>query len=104
MRADQKRSIGFLVDRVNEILQGVEPVQLSEVIDHIEHVIDVAGIDHVGLGTDFDGVNYLPEHLQDATDFPVITGALIERGYAEKEIAKVMGGNLLRVFEENIGM
>lgn len=90
-------------EKILEILKDVNPVQLSDVIDQIEHVIHVAGIDHVGLGSDFDGVNYLPEQLQDATDYPLITQALLERGYTQEEIAKIMGENLLRVFKENIG-
>ena len=73
---------------------------LSALIDHIDHVAQVAGIDHVGLGSDFDGFPILPEGLQSAADLPRITAALVERGYREEQLAKLLGGNLLRVFAE----
>jgi membrane dipeptidase len=72
---------------------------LSRLIDHIDHIAKVAGIDHVGLGSDFDGVNgQLPEGLDSAADLPKITQALLDRGYSAKECRKILGGNLLRVF------
>ncbi|MGA7155538.1 MAG: dipeptidase [Acidobacteriaceae bacterium] len=71
---------------------------LSSLIDHIDHVIQVAGIDHVGLGSDFDGFPILPEGLNSAADLPKITSALVERGYREDQLMKLLGGNLLRVF------
>lgn len=71
---------------------------VHDVLDHIEHVIDVAGVDHVGLGSDFDGVPALPEQLEDVSTYPVITQGLLDRGYAEVEIRKVLGENLMRVF------
>ena len=74
---------------------------LSRLIDHIDHVAKVAGIDHVGLGSDFDGVSgATPQGLNSAADLPKITQALLERGYSEQDIRKVLGGNLLRVFRE----
>jgi membrane dipeptidase len=73
---------------------------LSSLIDHFEHVIHVAGVDHVGIGTDFDGIQFLPEGLQDAADLPKITAALIDRGYNAEQLRKLLGGNLLRVFAD----
>ena len=74
---------------------------LSALIDHIDHVAKVAGIDHVGLGSDFDGVNgLLPEGIDSAADLPKITTALMERGYSAEDCRKILGGNLLRVFRE----
>ncbi|MEW6736513.1 MAG: membrane dipeptidase [Acidobacteriota bacterium] len=73
---------------------------LSLLIDHIEHVIKVAGVDHVGLGSDFDGVPSLPEGMQDIAQLPSITYELLRRGYKEREIRKVLGENFLRVFAE----
>jgi len=73
---------------------------LRALIDHIDHVAQVAGIDHVGLGSDFDGFPILPEGLQSAAELPKITAALAERGYREEQLAKLLGGNLLRVFGE----
>jgi len=74
---------------------------LSVLIDHIDHIAKVAGIDHVGLGSDFDGVGgQLPEGLDSAADLPKITAALMERGYSAEDCRKILGGNLLRVFRE----
>ncbi len=73
----------------------------SVLIDHIDHIAKVAGIDHVGLGSDFDGVSgQLPEGLDSPADFPKITAALMERGYSAEDCRKILGGNLLRVFRE----
>jgi len=70
-------------------------------IDHIDHVAKVAGIDHVGLGSDFDGVSgALPEGMDSVADLPKITQALLERGYRASDIKKILGGNVLRVFRE----
>jgi membrane dipeptidase len=74
---------------------------LSLLIDHIDHIAKVAGIDHVGLGSDFDGVNgQLPEGIDSAADLPKITAALMARGYSAEDCRKILGGNLLRVFRE----
>jgi membrane dipeptidase len=74
---------------------------LTALIDNIDHVVKIAGIDHVGLGSDFDGVsNLLPEGIDSAADLPKISQALMERGYSAEDIRKVLGGNLLRVFRE----
>jgi membrane dipeptidase len=69
---------------------------LSMVVDHIEHIIRVAGIDHVGIGSDFDGVSRLPVGLEDVTCYPSITQELLTRGYSEEEIHKILGGNIFR--------
>ena len=74
---------------------------LSVVIDHIDHIAKVAGVDHVGIGSDFDGVNgQLPESLDSPADLPKITAALVARGYSAEDCRKILGGNLLRVFGE----
>jgi membrane dipeptidase len=70
----------------------------SALIDHIDHVAQVAGIDHVGLGSDFDGFPILPHGLSSAADLPKITAALVERGYRADQLNKLLGENLLRVF------
>jgi membrane dipeptidase len=72
-------------------------VGIGDVADHIEHVRKIAGVDHVGLGSDFDGVAALPEGMNSVADLPKITQALVERGYTAEEIHKILGGNLLRV-------
>jgi len=74
---------------------------LSVLIDHIDHIAKVAGIDHVGLGSDFDGISgQLPEGIDSAADLPKITEALMARGYTAEDCRKILGGNLLRVFRE----
>ena len=74
---------------------------LSSLIDHIDHIAKVAGIDHVGLGSDFDGVSgATPQGIDSAADLPKITQALVDRGYNADDIRKILGGNLLRVFRQ----
>jgi membrane dipeptidase len=74
---------------------------LSMLIDHIDHIAKVAGVDHVGIGSDFDGVSgQLPEGLDSPADLPKITQALLDRGYSAEDCRKILGGNLLRVFRE----
>ena len=73
----------------------------KSLIDHIDHIAKVAGVDHVGLGSDFDGVSgALPQGMDSAADLPRITQALLDRGYREEDIRKILGGNLMRVFRE----
>ncbi|HYE64857.1 MAG TPA: membrane dipeptidase [Pyrinomonadaceae bacterium] len=76
------------------------PTPLSVLIDHIDHIAKVAGVDHVGLGSDFDGVSSLPEEMQDVSQLPNITYELLRRGYSERDILKVLGENFLRAFAE----
>ena len=73
---------------------------VHNVVDHIEHIIKVAGVDHVGLGSDFDGVSAVPKQLEDVSCYPMITQELLNRGYTKADIHKVLGGNLLRVFRQ----
>ena len=73
---------------------------LSKLIDHIDYIVKVAGIDHVGLGADFDGAMDFPEGAQDVSMLPNITYELLKRGYSEKDIRKILGGNFLRLFAE----
>ena len=73
----------------------------SLLIDHIDHIAKVAGVDHVGLGSDFDGINgQLPQGIDSPADLPKITAALMARGYSAEDCRKILGGNLLRVFRE----
>ena len=73
------------------------PVTLAEVVDQIDHAVKVGGIDHVGIGTDFDGINCAPADLSSYDKFPALTRALLEKGYSAEDIKKIYGGNLLRV-------
>jgi membrane dipeptidase len=70
---------------------------VHDVVDHIEHIIQVAGIDHVGIGSDFDGVTQLPKQLEDVSCYPYITQELLNRGYSPADVHKVLGANVLRV-------
>ncbi len=74
-------------------------VTWTAIVDHIEHAVKVAGIDHVGLGSDFDGA-IMPLGMEDASKLPKITGELLRRGYSERDVTKILGGNLLRVMEQ----
>jgi membrane dipeptidase len=80
----------------------IPPVPLSRLIDHIDHAVKVAGIDHVGLGSDFDGISTCPVGLEDVSKLPLITEELVKRGYSDKDIRKILGGNLLRLVEKTM--
>lgn len=73
----------------------------ENVLKHIDHLVAKAGIDHVAIGSDFDGIESPPQELEDVTKFPVLTKALLERGYSKEDVAKIMGLNFLRVLKEN---
>lgn len=73
------------------------------VADHIEHIIKVAGIDHVGLGSDFDGISTAPKQMEDVSMFPNLTQVLLERGYTREQIHKILGGNVLRALRQAEG-
>ncbi len=83
-----------------EAANPLPPLPISKLIDHIDHIVKVAGIDHVGLGADFDGANDMPEGAQDVSMLPNITFELLKRGYSERDIRKILGENFLRVFAE----
>src|ERR1051326_5458341 len=81
-----------------EAANPLPPLPISKLIDHIDYIVKVAGIDHVGIGADFDGANDMPEGAQDVSMLPNITYELLKRGYSEQDIKKILGENLLRVF------
>ena len=81
----------------------VDPPTFDMLMAHIEHAIKIAGIDHVGIGSDFDGVPSLPKGMEDVTKLPRITEALLQKGYSEQDIKKVLGGNFMRVIREVTG-
>ena len=86
------------IDR--EFAAKIGRAPFNSLIDHFDHVIRVAGIDHVGIGTDFDGIPVPPDGIDSAADLPKITVALMARGYTADDMKKLLGGNLLRVFRE----
>lgn len=83
-----------------EAAHPLPPLPISKLIDHIDHIVKVAGIDHVGLGADFDGAVDMPQDAQDVSMLPNITYELLKRGYSERDIRKILGENLLRAFTQ----
>ncbi len=73
---------------------------VQTVVDHIDHIVKLVGVDHVGLGGDYEGVSLMPRQLEDVSGYPYITQELLNRGYSEPDIHKIMGGNLLRALRE----
>jgi membrane dipeptidase len=73
---------------------------VSDVADHIEHIIQLVGVDHVGVGSDFDGISDTPTGLEDVSAYPALIEELLRRGLSDEEIRKIAGGNLLRVWSE----
>jgi membrane dipeptidase len=101
------KSVNFVeVDRIErEWAAKIPRPPLKSLIDHIDHIAKVAGVDHVGLGSDFDGVSgATPQGIDSAADLPKITQALLDRGYSAEDIKKILGGNLMRVFREVEGV
>lgn len=94
-------SVPLKIDRAfykERLASSLQRPSLERVVDHIDHVARVAGIDHVGIGSDFDGFGILPAGLESAADLPKITASLATRGYTSEQLRKILGGNLLRVF------
>jgi membrane dipeptidase len=104
---DQRKAAGQPLTYIDEDRIGREWAAkiprppLSSLIDHIDHIAKIAGVDHVGLGSDFDGVSgATPQGIDSAADLPNVTQALLDRGYSADNIRKILGGKLLRVFRE----
>jgi len=89
-------------DRVRRetFAKRLPPVTVSRLVDHIDHIVKLVGIDHVGIGSDFDGVQSTLSDLPDVAALPNLTRELLRRGYSEEDIHKILGGNMLRVMEE----
>lgn len=90
----------FLFAKYAEEVKAMRP-PLSVLLDHLDYIVTLIGVDHVGLGSDFDGVNSLPQQLDDVTAMPLITNELLKRGYSKKDIRKILGANFLRVLKAN---
>ena len=102
MKSEGKEVNYIELDRIErEWIAKIPRPPLKSLIDHIDHIAKVAGVDHVGLGSDFDGVSgATPQGINSAADLPKITQALLDRGYTAEDIHKILGGNLMRVFRE----
>ncbi|MDZ4795156.1 MAG: dipeptidase [Bacteroidota bacterium] len=90
----------YLFEKYPDEVKGLRP-PLSLLLDHLDYIVKLVGVDYVGLGSDFDGVNSLPAGLDGVQDFPKVTEELVKRGYSKKDIRKILGGNFLRVFAAN---
>ena len=89
--------IAFVRSFINDNPQNAS---VKDIVDHIEHVVELVGTEHVGLGSDFDGAK-MPRNISDVSDYPKITKELLKRGYTKEEVKKILGKNILRVLEEN---
>jgi membrane dipeptidase len=89
-------------DRVRreEFAKRLPAVSVSRLVDHIDHIVKLVGIDYVGIGSDFDGVQATLSDLPDVASLPNLTRELLKRGYSESDVDKILGGNMLRVMEE----
>lgn len=76
---------------------------VEDVADHVDHAVRVSGIDHVGIGSDFDGIAGTANGLEDVSKMPALIAALLNRGYSERDLKKILGGNFLRVVREVVG-
>lgn len=97
---DEWNIVDHLYKKYPTEVEAMRP-PLSMLMDHIDYIVKLVGVDYVGLGSDFDGINLTPQQLDDVTSYPLITKALVEKGYSKKGIAKILGGNFLRVFRAN---
>jgi membrane dipeptidase len=83
-----------------EKTQATPPSSVGDVADHIDHIRDVAGIDHIGIGSDFDGLPGMPDGLEDVSKYPALFGELADRGYTDEDLTKIAGQNVLRVMRD----
>jgi membrane dipeptidase len=85
-------------EKYKDKLLNIRP-SLSVLLDHLDYIVNLVGVDYVGMGSDFDGIEAPPLELNGVEDYPLITKSLLERGYSKKDIQKILGGNFIRVFE-----
>jgi len=90
----------LLSDKYKTESEAIKPT-IEQLMQHFDHIVKLIGINHVGIGSDFDGINSAPQSLSTVLDYPNFTKALIARGYSNKDIKKVLGGNFLRVYRSN---
>lgn len=85
--------------RQREYARRLPPVNVARIVDHIDHIVKLVGVDHVGIGSDFDGVQITPSDLATIAELPNLTKELLRRGYSETDVSKILGGNMLRVMD-----
>ncbi len=96
----QEYALSMQTDKYAVETEAIRPA-LSSLLAHLDYIVSLAGVDHVGIGSDFDGITSSPQSLNDVTSYPLITKALLEKGYSKKDINKILGGNVLRVLKAN---
>ncbi|MEM9660665.1 MAG: membrane dipeptidase, partial [Planctomycetota bacterium] len=96
---DRDREVDALLARWDDAHPATRG-SIHDVIDHIDHIVMLAGIDHVGLGSDYDGVSLLPQQLEDASCYPYITQALLDRGYSDQDVRQILGRNAVRALRD----
>ena len=89
--------------RSREFARRLPPVYVSRIVDHIDHIVKLVGVDHVGIGSDFDGVQSTTADLATIADLPNLTKELLQRGYSASDVEKILGGNMLRVMDAQQG-
>jgi membrane dipeptidase len=97
---DAKRASAEYLAWLEKSMTEMEPGTLAQVADHIDHIVKVAGIDHVGYGADFGSLSNHPTGLEDVSRYPYLTAELLRRGYTDAQVKKIIGGNLLRVMRD----
>lgn len=97
----EKISASRKYNRLPKELKFQADTKLESLLDHIDYLVGKVGIDHVAVGSDYDGIESTPQYLEDVSKFPLLTKALLERGYNKEDIAKIMGLNFLRIMKEN---
>lgn len=97
---DPKKSSTEYLAWLTNMMNTMEPGTLNQVADHIDHIVSVAGIDHVGYGADFGEIPNHPKGLEDVSRYPYLTAELLRRGYTDAQVGKIIGGNILRVMRQ----
>lgn len=105
---DSLRALNWSSSNISELMRQKYPEEvaavrppLSLLLDHLDHIVKLVGVDYVGMGSDFDGISSTPQQLDGVQDYPLVTKELLARGYTEQDITKILGGNTLRVFKAN---
>ncbi len=88
--------------RMKEFAKRIKPVTVARVVDHVDHIVRLSSVDNVGIGSDFDGIPATPSDLSSVSDLPNLTEELLQRGYSENDVEKILGENVLRVMSENV--
>ncbi len=100
LNVSEHQIISFFIKKYSKDFEQMRP-PISLLFDHIDYIVKLVGVDYVGLGSDFDGIESAPKGLDGVEDFPKITEGLLKRGYSEKDVRKILGENFLRVFKAN---